>query len=390
MGAGEDSGAFAAITPDTPAPGAPQVPEDHDLAALKDRARAAVELLEQAARAAGGDVMLVHVSRQAADVAAALARAAETDQVRREVWLDGYAAAEARCPVPLPQRRKPGGHRRPRPNPGQLRLLGLVPAAAWAALKHALHNGPAAKMIAVPSAKAALAVTAGTAAVAAIGTVAVVTLVPSHAGTPAFGSAGVAAPAASIEAAVPYPSSTPIAFLATHPRGGKHPGKGGPGLSGSGAPLPSPPYAPVTAPSSSPSSSAPSAPSSGPAEGTLSIPAAANGIAVSDPTQTVTIELDASASGNVPWGLTCRTDPGSPSGCADIAFSATDGSIPAGGSATVELTFDAAAQATGGSVTLVIDRIPVKVTWQSAPQPTPAATDSPSSAPSAIPSPGHS
>lgn len=115
--------------------------------------------------------------------------------------------------------------------------------------------------------------------------------------------------------------------------------------------------------------------SQGVIEGTLQVPATVN---VPDPTQPVTIELDASG-GPVVWGAWCHG-----AACPGVSLSATSGAIPAGTSELITVTFNAAAQQAGGSVTLRINWKTVTITWQAAPLPAPgpsasATTDTPPS-----------
>lgn len=371
MGAGtEDTGAFAAIVPDAP------VLEGERLKALIADLEAIVAAVPGAmAEADGpGDVTRIDLAHQVRDLVVTAA-AAEI------YWRDGYAAAEARCPVPIPGRHR--SDRKKRPNPGQLRLLGVAALGAAAKpFRVVLHHGPVAKALAIPGAKVAAIATAGTVGVAVV-TATVVTLAPAHAGAPAFGTAGAPAPAASVEGAVPI--SLPSArLIARVNRPKERVLSKDPVLSGTGLLLP-PAGSPAASPSSSPSVSvswSPSFPPPGALTGDTSP------ITVSDPTQAAQITVSASGS-DVQWQAWV-TGAGSP----DVTLSPSSGDLAAGASVTIGVTFDSAAQQTGGSVVVHIGGgggypMRVRVNWQPAPAPAPTdavVTTPPTDAPTPSPS----
>lgn len=355
MGAGEDSGAFPIIAPDAPAPD-----DDGSLAALVRRLEALAAAVPDAmAEAAGpGDVTRIDLAHQVRDAVVALSEASA-------FYRAGLADGRAECPVPLPPReRQPPSHRRERPD-WIRRVKGIVPLpAASAALRNVLHHGPVAKALAIPGVKVAAIATASTAAVAAVGTAAVVTFSPAHAGTPAFGTAGVPAPAASIEGAVPFPSGSPalIARITRPERKAKDPVLSGTGL------LWPPASSPATSPAP-PSASVSWSPSWSPAPaGTLN---AGQDITVPDPTQGTQITVTVTGA-DVQWQAWV-----SGPGKSDVTLTPASGILTNGNAATIGVTFDAAAQAAGGSVVVHISSddggyARVRVTWPPVVPPAPS------------------
>jgi len=291
-------------------------------------------------------------------------------------------------------RRRGGSHRQKAPGEGQLRLLGtaLVAFAAKTlrpAAPHAHRAVTALRAHRVIGAAAAHAKAVTIAAASTAGGVVLMTgaAVAIHSATSPHAAASGGASASGLHwhtSATPLlPSSSLIARDARHGKTAAARKKAV--LSAAGAaqpPLYWYPAQPTPQPSPSPSSSAPS----GPVEGTLSVPDQDPvGLQVADPTQPATVELDASASGNVPWGMRCSAPAGPGPTCADLKFSATDGAIGAGTSEDVTITFDSLAQQAGGTVVLTFNgHIQVTVNWQQAPSSTAAATPSP--APTVFPS----
>lgn len=281
----------------------------------------------------------------------------------------GALEGPAPVPVAVPA---PRSHRRTRrlraQNPDQRTLWPVVGViiAAFAGLKHALRHSPAAHAIgAHASLKVAAWATAGAVTAAGVTGVAVVGAhVLGVGASPAGASAGAVANPGQPDSASPFASPS-IAARVTHPRAGTTDAHRAKIAQGGILPVPSQPGPSWSSPASQPSGQ--SQPSSqapqGPSEGTLSIPDAATGLNVGDPTQVATIELDA-VNGPVPWGASCVSGD-----CADVTLSAYDGSITAGGSQDVTVSFDAAAQAAGGTAVFAFDRQDVTVTWQAAPAP---------------------
>ena len=400
---------------DDPEP-APEPPPDlharaAELAAVAARCGALLDRLEavpadaEALRRLGMEHALLNIRAPELAAAAEADAAARREEAGRRLagqaaFEAGVAEGEARAAARMKLPRQRGArHAAPAWQQLPLKLIrALVPVAAapWAAAeilgRHALGRGAALNLTA-HTVRVAAAVTAGSAATALVitGAVAVTHDATSPSGSP--GGQG-AAPAASVEAAVPVPSDSPsIAAFVTRPKAKA--GKGKTLLSSSAGMLPAYVTEPAPAPSSSSSSPDTPAPASSSAAGPAALTVSTTAIDLSGASTSAVITLSATGTGFVSWKVdTWDAETGVRQD--DLDFSAMRGVLQAGESAEVTVSLDPS-QATDGDLTEVFTIGGVSVTAAlpaSAPQPSPSPTGTdttaPSPVPSDIPSPGPS
>lgn len=352
------------------APGpAPDLPAE--AAALKARIGAVLDVIEGDPRneRAVNEVTLLGI-RLAQNTAALQAEAASRAEAE-VIYAAGMTKGEARAAA---RQEAPGRHRagKRRPIPGQLALVKMkgaaLPAIAAAAVAlrrvakvspHAPVHGAGIKLTTL---KAAALATAIPAAGALAITGAVVFSHPSgaHGSVPGQG----AAPAASVYAGTPIPSTSLIARNVTRPKP-KH-GSKKQLMSASGLPLPCCVAGPE--PSASASASASSSPSpavsvqAGPA--TLGISATSLDLSL---IPQATFTISATGSGWASWRISTTGN--------DLDFSPSSGVLQAGGSATVTVSLAASLDALTAQV-FEVDGQQVTVTL---PLPVPAPSVSPTS-----------